>query len=370
MADIIKKFSLLVVLLILGAPMEAQATWISSVEFKLMDRINQERQEALSLNSKLCRVAQSRSKRFYADRFGSETMDESGDALSLESSGYLAKKDGASEIMIMFSNYLSSQEAAKILLGSLKNQMKTQFDDESNLFSPQMVEIGIDIIEAPVLVGGARFNVYVGSVVWAEPLHGLGDVDQVEAEVLNLINQERCLVSLPPVYPEVQAVSEGDVLLSFSATGDTPEDLASKIFDLAKESGFVFGAQFSAADVSVTIDIAKSEEGYQMECNADLIMSEAEILGSRIFGIVYEDLNFNGHYDPGEGIGNTPMVIYDAGIHSRTGIAGEINEVVSTPGKGYQVVLFAGENGTIIRNIQQANQTFILIDINNNQDQL
>ncbi len=334
---------------------------LSQIELKLLDQVNQERQSALLLNSKLNNVAQSVAEFAYASDFLTNTVQE-GTVLSVDEAGYRAEKSGSATAIIIFSNYMDSDAAVGNLLNSMVRQMNTE--DDLDIFSEDMLEIGICIFESRAQISGTWFNIYVGTAVWACPLIEEIETKTIESQVLNLINQYRASLSISPVLPVENNELQESISISFELENIASENVAKKIFDLISDDERLLATRFAGADVQVTTGIEVSEGRYVVKCRAEIAIDETPISGNHIIGLAYADNNLNNLYDPGEGLVNTPMVVYDAGVHSRTGIAGEINAQVTTGNKGYQIVLFVPGRGTIIHEANQSNQKFILININ------
>jgi hypothetical protein len=61
-----------------------------------------------------------------------------------------------------------------------------------------------------------------------------------------------------------------------------------------------------------------------------------------ITGVVYKDLNFNGFYDPGEGIGGVTVDVTNANFYAVTSSSGGYS--VPVPGNGSYTVMFSGGN--------------------------
>ncbi len=338
------------------------AVELSVVEYKLLEQINQNRETELIVNSKLTQVAQSRAEQFYEDEFGSGSQENQ--AVTIQDAGYFAIRTGLSNGLILFSNYISSDNAAGLLYESLVREAEYDGED-SNLFSEKILEAGLCVYETQVAISGMRFNVYIGSLAWAQPVIAENsDAAIIKAQVENLIDQQRSLLSQGPLF-QTDMSEESDVIqVACILNGEDANAYSEQIFSLLQENERLFESRINAMDLAVDICLVQADTGYKLEGRATIRLAETDITENWIKGLVYSDTNSNGIYDPGEGVANIPMVVYDAGIHSKTGMAGKILEAVSTAGKGYQLVLFPRGSGTMIYEANQSNFEFNMININ------
>ena len=68
-----------------------------------------------------------------------------------------------------------------------------------------------------------------------------------------------------------------------------------------------------------------------------------------LVGVVYRDLNHDGLYDPGEGVDETPIIVYGAGLHLKTDSAGGFGALLAEG--GYQVIHFGETEPMEIREL-------------------
>ncbi|WP_321491612.1 hypothetical protein [uncultured Desulfobacter sp.] len=344
----------------------AQGKDLSSVELKLMGLINQQRDVDLVLNTKLCLIAESIVAASCYNEFG---IGDAVTPLTAEDVGYPMVSGGSEVAVLMFSNYMRTGNAAQILFDHILQQIETN-NDENSPSSAEMLEVGIQVYETQVELNGMRFNAYIGAVVWGQPMSALDDSELVRNQILNLLNQQRATLSIAPLFPEDMiswdyessgySVSVRYELESVSSQAN----IANTVFNLLGENDLLMSADFHSVGIDVAVDLAETEDGYAVECRVTFEMHDADIEGSWLIGVVYADLNENGVYDIGEGLAKNPMVIYDAGIHSKTASAGVICEEIESSGKGYQIILFVPDQNLLIHEANQSNQEFILININ------
>jgi len=368
---------------------------ISSVEFKLMALVNQQRTEGFVLNSVLCRVAEDHAIKLFVGEFDAAQKIEADSYLSVEEAGYRAIASNEMTAMVVFSNYLTSEDAARVLFESLEKQA-TDMQEEDADFLSGFSEVGISVYETAVFLGRRRYNVYLAVLIYAQPVNGATENHIMEARLKNLINQARTkpLEVIEWAGISLDSASEGGVIGSLSpvnsaelqeagtirtysyASMDTdPNIIVEKIFsDLLVDelvlirggNPILFAPEFNGVDIQVARNLVAVEDGYALDYVAKVGFGNIEPQDNMINGLFYSDDNLNNLYDAGEGLSRTPMIVWDAGIHSRTGMSGEIMEQVETPHhNGYQVILFPDDHKMVVQNVDITENRFLTIQIQN-----
>ncbi len=370
---------------------------ISSVEFKLMELVNQQRANDLILNNVLCRVAKDHAIKLFVDKYDAAQEIETDNYLGIEEAGYRASASNEMTAMVVFSNYLSSGDAAQILFDFLEEQ-SIVMEEGDTLFSSRFSEMGICIYETSVSFSRARYNVYLAVINYAQPLYGATENHIMEARLKHLINQARTNplevvewhgvlldgasgVGVAGLLPPLNsaAIPEPEKILTYSyASKDIDSNvILGKIFSdlllddlvLKNDSDSVLlDPTYNGVDIQITRRMVEVEEGgYAIDCVARVGFGRIESQDNVINGLFYSDNNVNNLYDAGEELSHTAMVVYDAGIHSRTGIAGGIMEQVGTGHKGYQVVLFPAGYEMVVQDvgINELDNRFVMIQVEN-----
>ncbi len=366
---------------------------ISATGSKLVDLIGQQRGDSIQVNPLLCEIAQNSARQFFIDEFAQYKEFETDRLDSLVS------VDGELMAMVLFSNYLSSGDAAGILFESIKEQstIKEQsmdFEAGSGIFSSLATQMGVHVLDETISVGSARFNVYLAVVNYAGRLGVEGRVSEetllMGARLYNMINQlriqpdevffangivfdgsisEQALPSLSFVDIE----GSGVVLSYFHeySDDDDPVNVVNKIFygllgqDMFNEDAgglSLLNPLFNGIDIQITMKMVEDNDMYKFGYDVVIGLGKVDLSENTIQGLFYSDDNLNDLYDPGEEIAENPMVIYDAGIHSRTGMAGGFCEFVEDSQKGYQIVLFPLDHDIVINDIN-ASDKFVIIKL-------
>ncbi len=387
----IKIAVLLAALCLCGSPV--YGVQLSATGVNLAGLINEQRELGFELNPVLCEVARDHARRFVIEEFAQGQEPESSTPLTLGSVGYKASAMGEQEAMVLFSNYLGSDAAAHILFDSIKKQSEESGED-GGIFSSQFSEMGIFILQESIFLGNTRFNVYLAVVIYANPM-GLDSGGQVaqegrlimEERFLNMVNQLRnrtheviaendismddiqieglsadgCLTPVKPAF-----IEEPDAKLHYfyEYSGDDSSEAIGNIFSHLLDEEMVraevgesllLNPVFNAMDVQITREAIEIDGVYRL--GYAVMAGFGEIDQNNIIqGLFYSDDNLNDLYDPGEELSNIPMIVYDAGVHSRTGIAGGVFEGVEDIDKGYQLVLFPPDHEIVIKDINELNK--------------
>lgn len=307
--------------------------------------------------------------------------------MTVEESGYRPIEEGSTKAVVIFSNYLGSHDAARVLLDTIKNQSAATIVGEQ-VFSSVFSEIGIHVMETMVSYGRTRYNVYLAVLVYARPLRDETENRIMEARLLNLINQFRdrpaaVLVqggqniedtglsegmTAKPLYPGILENRASFFEDSVESESYDPDEIVKTIFGrlLSSDSGLL-QPDWTTVDIRVTNEVVTGLDGqYKIRYGAGIKLETLPTEGRMINGLFFSDNNENSLYDLGEELPHVPLIVYDAGIHSRTGVAGGILESVGNGTKGYQIVIFQPDQDLVIHTVQDPGSRFIVIKRNEN----
>ena len=356
------------------------ASEIAPVEFKLMQLINQKRQLEFKVSSILCRVAENHAEQLFAAQF-SNAAGEGIESLSMEEAGYRAEAGAYASAAIGFSNYLGSDAAAKALSSALEADANAK---GFSLYAEGFSEAGIHVFAGSLYTKGSQLNVYMAVVYCARPVNGLTEDRVSEVKLFHLLNQFR---SAPyEVLSAMEMDTEGmdesrwlpalckedsleDIQTSYvyEMTGVDPNGFVNTVYSklLGALSGRETLLDESVTGVKINIDTKWVEKNnqYLVEYTANLSWGRETLPEPQILGLVFNDTDSNGLYDLGEEKPYVPMVIYDAGIHTRTDAAGGIYETGLSDEKGYSIILFPPGQPISIYQAEEVNHKFLMIDI-------
>jgi hypothetical protein len=330
---------------------------MSKLEIMMLDTLNSNRESYLCIDPTLARAAKIIGRMMIDNNFASQIEEIDFEQL-LSGFGYAFNSVFRLDSAIISTNYLSAQKAVDLLYESM-------LEGNGDGFSSVYKEVGVSIIQSRISLKGRQVNVYVAVVIGADPdtdRYAVSDYMADQFEVL--LNQFRAnpvfvmnameyntgmspddavTTPLPPFRRGIAA--DNSVELEAFVDLDTmdTDQAVGRLFSLMVEKNINYLLTETQNMVSINIAYTPcydDEEKFRIHFSVILKFNYLvqNMDKALIKGIAFKDDNENSIYDPGEGIHYLPLYIQGAGIHARTGFAGQFQAELKNG--WYDILLF------------------------------
>jgi uncharacterized protein YkwD len=152
-----------------------------------LEKILQEGLLPLTFNGNLADAACAHTEDMFAQGYYSNISPDGRDYEErIRESGYPAGASGESLGMILFANFINPENAVRLIFEYMfQDELDPLRTEKRTILDPCLKEVGISVNTGAIILGGAKWNVYLATCDFGAVMSCL------EAELLQLINQAR-----------------------------------------------------------------------------------------------------------------------------------------------------------------------------------